>query len=114
MSKFPLIEEDLGLEVHKCQETMHPGTDGTRYMIDAEPLERLLRQAPVVYGTISGKYFCFDRKEAEVLNTHSARLIGVKPIKNDTAESLLREYVNSDPGDSILKDRALKLLEKKT
>lgn len=45
--------------------------------------------SPVVYGYLEGNWFVSP--EHRSLDTHTAKLICVEPIRKDTAESLLRE-----------------------
>lgn len=112
MTKFPLCEE-LGLTIE------------TRYILAAD-LERLLSQAPVVWGQKNkygvmewGKY---NDEQMEIegpspFDTHTARLIGIKSIEKDTYESLLREIVREsfplgETGNKLL-ERARRLLQGK-
>jgi len=114
MTKFPLCEE-LGLTIE------------TRYILAAD-LERLLRRAPVVYGHKSGDlgnmaWVDYEKEQLHWTPTHTALLLNVKPIKKDTAKSLLRDYLveyekfKRGEGDSISVEpwvkRVRKLLEVK-
>lgn len=110
MTKYPLCEE-LGLTIE------------TRYILAAD-LERILSQAPVVDMVeacqMGGKSFyrTITMADKDDAATHTARLIGIKLIEKDTAESLLREIVyglseNQSKWATKLIDRAKKLLEGK-
>lgn len=118
MTKYPLCEE-LGLTIE------------TRYILAAD-LERILSQAPVVwgqknkYGVTEWGQYNDEQMETEgpsPFDTHTARLIGIKPIVKDTAESLMRDYLVEyekfmrGEGDSISVEpwvkRVRKLLEGK-
>lgn len=85
MTKYPLCEE-LGLTIE------------TRYILAAD-LERILSQAPVVDMVeacqMGGKSFyrTITMADKDDAATHTARLIGIKLIEKDTAESLLRDYL---------------------
>jgi hypothetical protein len=109
MSKYPLTES-LGVASYQM--------DGHRY-VRAADLERILEQAPVVhrYGEPADDDYLWWPKEREhcEIARYAARLVCVQPIVKDTAESLLREFVdafmsmpNFKPGP--LMDRARKLL----
>lgn len=126
MTKFPLVKE-LGLEILGDD---HP--ENFSQKVYAADIERLLSQAPVVYSgwhsherghsttdTWSTSYWPIEKA------THTARLIGVKPIKKpDTAEDLLLELIeiitkfhvdDAHELDAVgrLADRALELLKEK-
>lgn len=95
------------------------------YSINAEDLERELEKAVRVYGTnlndngiAAGddpQWFLSIKREKN--DTHTALLIGVEPIQKDTAESLLRDIVNSywatPEQHNQLIERAKRLLEGK-
>ncbi len=67
-------------------------------VISAADVERLLADAPVVYGQIKNidgglskdKYWCATQI-GNCGETHTAKLLCIQPIVRDTAESLLRE-----------------------
>lgn len=118
MTKYPLCEE-LGLTIE------------TRYILAAD-LERILSQAPVVDMVeacqMGGKSFyrTITMADKDDAATHTARLIGIKPIVKDTAESLLKEILEQldlrlkEYGGGFYKfeasdalERARKLLEEK-
>lgn len=121
MTKFPLIEE-LGLKVLAKENgtmlTSFPAQVGYDYFVLASDLERLLSQAPVVYGKWrpDGEHGWVTEEWSEKTDTHTARLIGVKEIKKDSAEDLLRDLLEKfEAGHgfdmSPYMNRAKKLLE---
>lgn len=98
MSKYPLTES-LGVAMHLGHHQMPEAPGYTEY-VRAADLERVLSQAPVVYfnddDTMNeqGRVEMTTR-QARPLDTHTARLLCVRPIVRDTAEaeSLLRELI---------------------
>lgn len=95
MLKFPMIDS-LGLLTRELH------TDGTMY-VRAEDLERVLAEGVEVFGTNladSGQcagptpqwFFSLKREDKD---THTGLIINSKPIQKDTAESLLKEYLDS-------------------
>lgn len=128
MSKFPIIEDELGLVVHEYKPNKgHMETVVLQKIehehhcfVPAEPLERLFRQAPVVYGKWrpDGEHGWVTEEWSEKTDTHTARLIGVREIKKDSAEDLLRDLLEKfESGQgfdmSPYMNRAKKLLEEK-
>lgn len=131
MSDFPRIKE-LGLEVTETHISWSGGTPkpDVVYNIRAADLERLLSQGVRVYVKYyeSPKIIVArgDNGFVGEQATHTAFLIGTKPIVRDTAESLLREFVKKveknaslmaasswDDFDFIERARALVEREKK-
>lgn len=82
-------------------------------------LERMLRDAPMVYKSTNGKWYTSPDQEVQ-RDTHTARLVCIEPIEQESEErKLLRELIklvdnawNLDKGLPVL-DRARKLLEEK-
>lgn len=118
--RFPLIEQ-LGLDVDWGRlNTEGRAHRGPSHWIRAEDLERVLEQAPTMSCQKNDLGFwraleSSKKNETYPLDTHTARLLCVQPIVKDTAESLLREFVDSD-GVTMLKqfiERAKKVLEGK-
>lgn len=131
MSNYPFIER-LGLRVFKhfnygwsYSEPNSAGgcgssSDGPRNVVYADELEKLLSSAQAVTGFKDeegewtwGDYPC------EEYDTHSTLVVGFQPIRKESAEDLLREFVKEygeSGGTSILRNisaRARKLLEGK-
>lgn len=112
-SKYPLIEK-LGAEILIGHRTF-PYSSGYHEYVRAEDLERILENALRVKGVsheVSGGYswaWTFDEARA----THEAILLRPQPLRKDTAEDLLREFVNEYPREDFpnFYDRAKKLLD---
>lgn len=112
--------KSAGLEVLEAY--YFPGNPASP-CIRADAVAKLLREAPVVYGLDKndGKAYVIWRSVDNFAGgpaTHSAKLICITPIVKDTAESLLREFVeirsdNLPTGDRLSKlhERAKALLE---
>lgn len=115
--KFPLCKQ-LGVQVFGLSNPI----------IYAADVERMLAQAPVVYGRFINDYqadaFSADEYQGldpREVDTHTARLLCIQEIRQDTAESLLRELVraadrfpeNVPHGQRAWLDRARKLLQTK-
>lgn len=106
MSKeqFPLTRQ-LGLEVH---EQMRQGRrEAVCHNVRAADLEKLLEAAPVVYSKrspaigspYSTMWTSYENNKGALSFAplgETARLVGIQPIKKDTAESLLRELVKAE------------------
>lgn len=93
-SQFPLSRA-AGLGIWYDAEWTHDGKGFVAHMIEADQVEKMLAEAPVVYG--HGKSWIEGGPNHDpVISTHSAKLVCIEPIKRDTAESLLRELVESD------------------
>lgn len=95
MTDFKLIKECFpGLSVVTAMETY------TKRYIEAEELERMLSEAPVVSNnqddfTGSPWRYAHGRNPQAEGDTHTARLIGIKPIVRESEETkLLREAAN--------------------
>lgn len=70
--------------------------------VRADDLEKLLSAAPVVdvYGWVCGsKRYWRTPNISEHDGTHTAILVGITPIVKDTADSLLREYLEKFAGE---------------
>ncbi len=95
MSKYPLIES-MGLKAFYNYDS-----DEDVWFVDADQLEKALRDAPVVYGVPNGNW-C-DEKDKESCDNNKARLVCIQPLKKKTkaeaAIELLEEY------DAMLKFR---------
>lgn len=114
-SKYPLCEAaGFGVMRNTWNDT------GPRMILDADHTERILAAAPVVetWGAQQAWYMPGYR-EGDPL-THTARLVGIRSIVRDTAESLLREYLAAYENHNLAKIpvtewvcRARKLLENK-
>jgi hypothetical protein len=108
MTKYPLIEA-MGLNWCKGRfETAAGNLSKPFDIILCEDVERMLAEAPVVYGVPNA---FFSHVEGEIggngqPDTHTARLICIQPIRQDTAESLLKEFVDLD-ADSLLGNEPL-------
>lgn len=98
-----------------------PGVSGhfDKAVFLAEDVERLLASAPVVYGCkdIPDVYWSSDRPCDE--DTHTARLIMIEPIEQDSERKVLDDLVSiavdsliSDPGIWKCINRAKALLAK--
>lgn len=102
MSKYPLCDR-AGLQIW------------AHGFIQAEDVERLLANAPVVYGYRN--YNSYHAGGPGPDDTRTARLLMIEPIHQDSAESLLRELTDwfGKPEANIklstLIDRAKRLLE---
>lgn len=94
--------------------------------VRASDLEKLLEQAPVVYAKEypehqSDGWGDWCTYETENHDTHTALLVGVKPIERDSFEKLVRDLSNqgecTTESDSACLDRfierAIKLMEAK-
>lgn len=86
---------------------------------NVEPVNRLLEEAEPVYscnkhtGMACALWGREDREDYH--NTHKAYVIAVQPIKHETAEELLREFINKRPDGLVLAafiERAKKVLER--
>lgn len=93
MSKYKLIEElglkvEIGMKVKKRQKRI-----GFVDVVSADELEWLLKEALVVNGSMLSQEWRLETKQSWPDQTHTARLIGIKKIKEDTAEGLLMDYV---------------------
>jgi hypothetical protein len=121
---FPLIKE-LGLAVENVLVFERSSKERCVYYVRASELERVLEQGVRVSGcdrsTRSGRMFWDQIENTDTsTHTHTALLINIKEIKQDTAEDLLRELVSTDfrsPGSGHSKldpllERARALLEK--
>jgi hypothetical protein len=112
MSNFPLLTR-AGLKVI---ETLYYGE---RQWIEAADVERWLEQAPVLTGKFDGTKPGQIELHHEKYEwaTHSVRAVLIEPLVQDTAESLLREFVRRGVADEAdfhdLFTRARKLLEGK-
>lgn len=62
------------------------------HYISAKELERELEQAKSVYGSTCFNSWEFDTQPHK-LDTHSAIILGIEPIKKETAEDVLRELI---------------------
>jgi len=86
---------DLGLTI--IDHTKGSGLPSFAKQVSADDLEKLLAEAPVVYGLIERPdgWTCFSRSDGPHLgDTHTARLIGVKEIVRESEErQLLREIL---------------------
>lgn len=126
MTDYKMISR-LGLEIHwACvkHDERRFITMKNDEVIKASDLERVLSEAPVVevydwrYGD---KAYWRTPNLGDTDGTHSALLVGIQPIVKDTAESLLREFVEKMGEGSDLsfvkmmsiRDRAKRLLEGK-
>jgi hypothetical protein len=115
-SNYPLIES-MGLKplpgrIYHNRGSQYAAGSETE-VICAFDLERALAQAPVAASC--GEYVWHARGPLDN-DTHTARLICVKPIVRDSAESLLREIVDAYKSPVTLTpfiDRARRLLESK-
>lgn len=121
MTQFPLITR-LGLRIETVQADAEPRNYRDNWqVVRADELEKMLASAPVVYatdlhlpkGTCPAVYGWNDINGPN--RTHTALLVGITPLKVDTAESLLRELIEYNGGvwpDSFW-DRARRLLGEK-
>lgn len=118
MSQFKLCES-AGLDIYseRFEDSLGPKK---HFVVKAEDVEALLRDAPVVYGGTDcdgrGEYNNpFSNYHSMGIDTHTARLVCIEPIVRDTAEGLLREFVEQREirGPDSLVERARKLLEGK-
>lgn len=119
---FPLIRE-LGLKING---DYHP--ENKSRTVYCEDLERVLEQGVRLYRYKSGND---DPRRADwspqidedfggvKKYSHQGLLIGIKPLKSETAEDLLREFVKIRTDNiptvvrlDVLLERALALLEK--
>lgn len=114
MSTFKTIER-LGLKIWDYKDPHH------HFAVDAEELERLLQSAQVVYGAngLPGDGVIWQDEQHNV-DTYSALLIGITPLKKKTqAEAALefiqrvadREYTSWSRGS--VADEAKRILEMK-
>lgn len=81
MSKFPLIEQYLGLNVYDSLNGFGK--------ISVNDLEAILAKGQVVYAEYSAR------------DTHTALLLNIKPIEKVTAESLLKDLVKAQDAFGI-------------
>lgn len=109
MTDYPLIKE-LRLEIKTFN--IYPG----RY-VDADYLEKLLASAPRVYGPSSSKpdYANWNIKSG-ICDTHTALLIGIKPINNSVSKSEIKKVIHQietkyGSGRGCLIDLLSKILE---
>lgn len=122
---FPLISE-LGLKVHADTLGVLPTHPmGALYFerklatnVRASDLEKLLAEGVMVCahrGPSNLEGVWIARPYEDVDSTHTGLLIGIKPIKRDTAEGLLREMIAAwTPSGEMepLIERARRLLKK--
>lgn len=119
---YPLIKRcfpNLKMNtVHLPEVTSYLGPAGTWFpVVKASDLERELEKAVRVVGCKEGNENWIFSVERFATDTYSALLIGIEPIKKETAENLLRELVSLTSGrplwelDDIVK-RAKALLER--
>lgn len=112
---FPLIKV-LGVNVINPQ-YQPPPFNLNQHFVRAVDLERVLAEAPVVECPSGHQdYWYAPTLERSGNPTHTARLVCVKPIVRDTAESLLREIVrmiDACEADQQLLKRARRLLGEK-
>lgn len=89
---YPLIQKHLGLEVF---EALNFATK--KNCVDADALEKVLEKGVEVTGCVD-EYtmtsFRSIRGRGPENDTHSALLIGIKPIAEPSADDLLLELVN--------------------
>lgn len=113
-TKYPLIES-MGLRI--------ADPFGVAYVY-ADDLERVLREAPVVYGQIKNIDGQSTKDKHWVATqipncgeTHTARLVCIQPIKQKTREErleeLVREYLTADMDFRAFSQVAKALLEEK-
>ena len=120
MSKYPLTE-GLGLFVQTGSLVIHGGSGGPKDYIRADDLERLLEKGARIIGHKSEYGWVWGEPHSRAKNTHTALLIGIKPIQKDTAEQILKDLIetaeslNSGPNPMLsvgyYVDRAKRLLE---
>lgn len=115
MTDFPLIKS-LGLELIDGHR-LYPDAPGYTKHVRAVDLEALLASAPVVYGVKDADDVGWCAHHDAEIDTHTALLVNVQPIRKDTAESLLRELIEQCDGETAMiprhvYDRARALLGK--
>lgn len=117
---FPLCTT-AGLKVIEHQPFYFLGGLGEKDLfIRAADVEALLASAPKIVLSADENYNLIATAATDLPPTHTARLIMIQPVVQDTADSLLRDYINAydmrleNPGMSLLPvdwvDRARKLL----
>lgn len=91
-SKYPLCEK-AGLGITQIPSNSVAAVN--KPFVWAEEVERLLASAPVVTGhNNSPNSSWWAATDVELCkHSHQARLLLIEPIKQDTAESLLRELI---------------------
>lgn len=92
--QFPLTRA-LGVEVQKEVgfENVRSGKTSEVYYVYAADLEKALESAPVVTSYGERNEWYANGAKGMQQDTHTARLVCIQEIAKDTAESLLREYV---------------------
>lgn len=122
--RYPLIRS-LGLYLEAVMHREGFGESSYTYRVNADELERVLEQAPVVYARKLSDDSGWHHFNCEPwsTDTHFGRVLCVQPIVKDTAESLLRELVDlwchtsysayDGPTVTKLANRARALLEGK-
>lgn len=102
MTNFPHVKA-LGLPLSTGHITLHGELSGQwGSWVRASDLEKLLEQAPVVHSHIlpsdENRGPAYDAWFLKKYNddTHTALLVGVKPIERDTAELILRDLLERD------------------
>ena len=122
MSNFPLCKR-VGIEIYPHAKQWE-NTD----WVMAKHVEEMLAKAPVVYAeeynvvNVKEQYekmgTWFHNKEAGIDEpnyrppTHTARLVMIEPIQKDSAESLLREFVQIKSDNLPTANRLEVLLER--
>lgn len=96
---FPLCKK-LGLDLERVYADGLPRNPSDYWLsVRADELEKILSEAPVVYGIEpKGGNYWSDKSEAD--DTRQARLLLVEPIKQESEErKLLREMLESFVND---------------
>lgn len=113
--KYPMIER-LGLEINTNNQFVN-----YTQVVKASDLEQLLARAPVV-NLVKMSEFVYEAS-ALAEYTHNCLAVGIQPIRKDTAEQILKDFVSAcekiecKPNEysrldlSKLYDRARKLIE---
>ena len=94
MTKYPLIEE-TGLKIHQHWESYHNGASAWP-CIKADDLEKLLREATVVYGDYHNNHWSFGtHREKNCGSTHSALILNIQPLCKKVTKKEIDEMVKS-------------------
>ena len=93
MTDYPLIRE-LGLEITKY--TLDDFGRSSTFYIRAGDLEKLLMDSPVIEGVIgtSGGWVFSDAGKGLADRTHTARLIGIKPLSQAVSRSEIKDLLD--------------------
>jgi len=114
----------MSLEIKFPQEIANMVSTRTNTYLDnwwkkeVEPINKMLRDAVEVHSHMRSGEVCWAEKGFAKDATHRAYLIGIEPIKKETAEDVLRDYIRrceSDESGSMdvtdIIERAKRVLE---